>query len=143
MVHLIRREPLANLDRLFTNFFGEPFLGDFTPGAALEEGTLALDVSEDDKSVIVRASLPGFKKEDIDVEIHDGILTVKAQHEDVTEDKNEKFYRRERRFGSVSRRVALPGVVVEGETNAELKDGILTLRIPKSQKALPKKVKIQ
>lgn len=144
MTTLIRREPLeTSVSRLFNQFLGDPFFRDgshLTGG--LEEGTLALDLSEDEKNVIVRASLPGFRKEDVSVEVHDGVLTIKAEHNEEHEEKGETFYRRERRFGSVSRRVALPSTVLDNETKAELKDGVLTLRIPKSPRAMPRRVQI-
>lgn len=143
-MNLIRRETNefpTTVSRLMNQFFQDPV---FTQSLApvIEEGNLALDVSEDDRSVIVRASLPGFRREDIDVEIHDGVLSIKAERNEEKEEKGETYYRRERRYGTVSRRVALPSVVIEGETSADLKDGVLSLRIPKSPKAMPKKVKI-
>ncbi|QYU66202.1 Hsp20/alpha crystallin family protein [Leptolyngbya sp. 15MV] len=141
---LVRRDPLevpafGAFDRLFSTMLGAP-LGSMAMD--IEEGNLALDVSEDDKNVIVRASLPGFQKDEIEVEVHEGVLTIKAEHAEEREEKGETFYRRERRVGAVSRRVALPSVQLEGEPTAELKDGVLTLRIPKSAKATPKRVKI-
>lgn len=145
MMTLIRREPTefpASMSRLMNSFLHDPFFAGTALAPAIEEGNLALDVSEDDKNVIVRASLPGFRKEDIDVEIHDGVLSIKAERTEETEDKTETYYRRERRSGTVTRRVALPSVVEDGNTSADLKDGVLTLRIPKSQKAMPRKVKI-
>ena len=141
MMNLIRRDA-ADFPRLFSQLFSEPcFNGNSL--ANLEEGTLPLDISEDDKNVIVRASVPGFTKEDIDVEVHSGILTIKASHNEEKEEKTERFYRRERRFGSMSRRVALPSTVSENATRAQLKDGVLTLYIPKSEEALPRKVQIR
>ncbi len=143
MMSLIRRDPFENagLSRLFGQLTNEPF---FTSELSqLDEGTLPLDISEDDKHVIVRASVPGFDRKDIEVEVNNGVLTIKATHTEEKEEKNEKFYRRERRFGSMSRRVALPSTVEDSKTNAELKDGVLTLTIPKSEKALPKKVQIK
>ena len=140
MMSLIRRDPFENatISRLFGQLAHEPFFS-----GELDEGTLPLDISEDEKNVIVRASVPGFKPADIDVEVHAGILTIKATHTDEKEEKNERFFRRERRFASMSRRVALPSTVEDNKTNAELKDGVLTLSIPKSEKALPRKVQIK
>ncbi len=133
--------PVARLfDRLWNeSVFGLPAFGDMI---AIDEGTLAVDVSEDDRHVIVRASLPGFRKEDVDIEVHDGVLSIKAEHSSEHEEKAERYYRKERRFGSVSRRIALPSAVLEGEAKADLADGVLTLRLPKSPKDLPKKVRI-
>ena len=142
---LIRREPtstLNGLDRLFASVLAEPF---FTNGSAVstDEGTLALDVSEDESHVIVRASLPGFSKDQVHVEVHDGVLSITAETEEETEERTERYYRRERRTGSVSRRVALPSVVQEGEAKAELKNGELVLRLPKEPKATPRKISIE
>src|SRR6187399_3306989 len=130
MMSLIRRDPFENatISRLFGQLAHEPFLS-----GELDEGTLPLDISEDEKNVIVRASVPGFKPSDIDVEVHAGILTIKATHTDEKEEKTERFFRR----------VALPSTVEDNKTNAELKDGVLTLSIPKSEKALPRKVQIK
>ncbi len=145
MTMLVRRDPLTvpSLSRLFDVAFSEPF---FSPQgnalASVEEGTLAIDISEDEKNVIVRASVPGFTKDDIEAEVHEGILTIKATRNEEKETNNERFYRRERSFTSMSRRVALPASVAEGETKGELKDGVLTLRLPKSTKPSPRRVSI-
>ena len=134
------RPTIFPMARLFENLLADPFLALSTTG--VEEGALALDVSEDPKSVIVRASLPGFSKDNIDVEVHDGVLTIKATQSEQHEEKGERYYRKERRFGSMSRRVALPCAVLETEAKADLTDGVLTLRLPKSPKDTPRKVTI-
>jgi len=146
MASIRRYEPLefAPLDRVLTRFFNDPFFA-HAHGQALqstEEGALALDVSEDAESVIVRASLPGFRKEDVHVELHDGVLAIKAEHTQETEENGEKFYRRERTYGSVSRRIALPSSVHEDQAQAELHDGVLTLRLPKTKAETPKKITV-
>lgn len=139
--NLLRRDPFAGfpaIDRLLGSMLTEPVF----PAATFDEGTLALDISEDDSSVIVRASLPGFTKDQIQVEVHDGVLTIKAEKEEQSEERTERYYRKERRVGSVSRRVALPSIVEEGEASADLKNGELTLRLPKHAKAQPRKINI-
>lgn len=142
MTILTRRDRSPAMDRFLTRFFNDPVFEALPAALSNEEGTLALDVSEDAQSVIVRASLPGFSKEDIDVEVHDGVLTIKAEHSEEREETGERFYRRERQYGSVSRRVALPSAVIEDEANASLKDGVLTLRLPKTREASPRKISI-
>ncbi|QOJ00776.1 MAG: Hsp20/alpha crystallin family protein [Phycisphaeraceae bacterium] len=139
-----RVEPRGNPSffRLFENMLGEPFFTHAPASALIEEGTLPLDISEDESSVIVRASLPGFRKEDVDIEVHDGVLTIKASRTEEHEEHGERFYRKERRTGSLSRRVALPSVVLEHEAKADLSNGVLTLRLPKSPKEQPRKVRI-
>jgi len=108
--------------------------------------TLALDIAESDGELIVRASVPGFGKEDIDVQIHDGVLSIKAEHSEDPEDPettDDRFYRRERRVGSVSRTVALPGELTLADSRAELADGVLTLRIPQAEASRPKQIPIE
>jgi HSP20 family protein len=108
-----------------------------------DEGTLPVDIAESEGKLLVKASLPGFAKDDIDVQVNEGVLSIKAEHSDETETKNEKFYRRERRYGSVSRRIALPGIVHDAPVDAQLKDGVLTLAIEVPEKAKPKQIEIK
>ena len=138
---LVRRNNTPAFNQLFNEFFQDPFFNTEAPALTEAAEAMPLDLSEDDKTVIIRASLPGFSKEDIQVDIHEGILTIQAQHTEETE-SNEKFYRRERRTGAASRRIRLPDTVTHDQAHAELKDGILTLRIPKTEKALPRKIQI-
>lgn len=130
----------TELDEIFSSFF-RPAGAMGTP-ALIDEGALALDVSENDQEVIVRASLPGFSKEDVEVEVHDGVLSIKATREEEHEEKNERFYRKERRSGSVSRRIALPGAVDDSKASATLRDGVLEVRVSRSSEALPKRLNI-
>jgi HSP20 family protein len=140
---IIRREfdtPFATMNRLMSQLWNDQ-LQEGGMGAP-QEVLLPLDVSEDEKSVIVRASLPGFKADDVDVQVHNGILTIKAEQSEEHEEKGERFLRRERRFGAVTRSVALPSMVDEDACDASLEHGVLTLRIPKSQAAMPRKIRI-
>jgi len=139
MTTLVTRDPMSllqNFGRLFEDSY-------FRPGFEIEEGTLPLDISQTEKEMVVRASLPGYKREDVDVQVHNGVLSISAGYEAESEEQDERYYRRERRVGAVSRRVALPGIVAETETHAELKDGVLTVRIPLSEKAKPFKIAIK
>ena len=140
MALLTRRETRDPLLSVIDRFFTEPLmLGAEMPGAIqrLEEGFLPVDVSETDTHVIVRASVPGFRREDIDAEIHDNVLTIKAEHKEEKEETSERYFRKELRFGSMSRRVALPSQVMDKDVGAELKDGVLTLRMAKVAAKFP------
>lgn len=144
MNSMIRRDGFTELPafaRLVHQMINDPMAGDLAV-PTLEEGNLALDISEDDKCLVVRASLPGFRKEDVEVDVHDGVLSITAQRGEEHETKNERFYRKERRMSSVARRIALPASIAESDTKGELKDGVLTLRLPKMQKAQGTKVRI-
>ncbi len=111
--------------------------------ASNDNGNLAIDVSEQDAHFVIRASLPGFSKESVTVNIEEGVVTIKAQHAEEKEEKSERFYRRERRSGSLARRVALPGMVDESGATAELRDGVLTLRVPKANHSRTRTVEVQ
>ncbi len=143
MFAITRRSPFDKSMRDLMEFVtDDPFFR--TPGFELdEEGTLPLDVAEENGELLVRASLPGFKKEDIEVQIHNGILSIKAEQCQEKETKDERYYRKERRVGSVSRRIALPGVVSDASATAELADGVLTLHIPQAEVARPKQIPVK
>lgn len=127
--------------RLFSDMLNDPLFAEVGVGA--QSALLPLDIAEDDDNLIVRASLPGFTREEIDVQVHDGILSISAQHKEEHNEQNERYHRRERRFGTFSRQVTLPVNIVAENTEAELKDGVLTLRLPKSQEAKPRKIQIK
>ncbi|RMH13654.1 MAG: Hsp20/alpha crystallin family protein [Planctomycetota bacterium] len=140
---LARRDPFdmfAPMESMFSRLFNEP-LGLTTP--LVEEGSLALDISETNDALIVRASLPGFSKDDVNVEVNNGVLTISGTHKEEHEEKTEKYYRRERRTGSVSRRIALPVSVAEDKAKAELVNGVLTLTLPKAHKDSPKRITVR
>lgn len=129
------------VDRVFDSFFNEAFVGEPTGVPAAR--TLALDVSETEKEVIVRASLPGFKKEEVSVELHEGVLTIRAERAETVETAEEHYHRRERRAGVLFRRLALPENLNDGAIQADLSDGVLTLRLAKSEREQPRKIVIR
>ena len=122
---IVRRDPFTGMRQMMDRLFDDSFFRSGPagwPAAAwsLEEGTLPVDLSQADGQIKVRASLPGFKTEDIDVQVHEGVLSIKAEHDEEHESPDERYYRRERVSGSVSRRIALPGVVRDAEVDAHL-----------------------
>ena len=148
MADLVRRDPFAGLmplgiRQLMDRFFEDSaFPGVQSTWGTWDEGTLAVDISQQGQELVVRASVPGFKKDDIDVQVHEGVLSIKAEHTDESTSEGERYYRRERRTGSVSRRIALPGVVHDAPVTATLKDGVLTLKIAVPEAARPKQIEI-
>lgn len=124
-------------NRLLEDSFVKPLATDG------EEGILPVDIAQTDTDVVVRASLPGYRKEDIDLRIEKGVLSIKATKQSDKEVEAEKFYRRERFMGSVSRRIVLPGMVRNDASSAELVDGVLTLRVPIAEANKPKQILIQ
>lgn len=139
------RDPFAiampDLRSLFRGFIDDEDVG-LRP--VLEEGSLAVDISQGKEGeTIVRASLPGFKREDVQLSVHNGVLDIKAESKHEEETKGEKFYRRERRVSSLSRRIALPGNPDGEGVAAELKDGVLTVKIPTPAKNGPKQIAVK
>jgi len=127
--------------RLFDAVVSDPFFR----GWAAEndaEGNLAIDISEKDDQTIVRASLPGYRKEDVDIQFHNDVLTISARHSEVSEDKAENYLRRERRVQSFTRSVRLPKIDRNGDIKADLTEGVLTVRLPHSESSRPKQISV-
>ena len=145
MADITRRDPFgmpSNLRTPMERIFEDPFFR-HPMGFVSEEGTLPLDIAENDKEIVVRADLPGYSKDQLDVQVHDGVLSIRAQRSDEHEEQTDRYYRRERSWGSMSRRVALPGVVKDAPVEASLKDGVLTLSIAVPEQAGPKQIEIK
>ena len=126
------------IDRLFESPLSElARASQFMSGAAP-----ALDVYEDKENFVVKAELPGMKKEDIDVSLHDGSLTISGERTEEKVEKGER-YRSERFFGRFQRIVALPASVDAARIKAQYKDGVLTVTLPKAEEAKPKQIDVQ
>jgi HSP20 family protein len=105
--------------------------------------TPAFDVYEENDNFVVKAELPGMKKEDISVSLHDGDLIVSGERKSETKTEGTEVYRAERYFGKFQRVVSLPTQVAADKVSADYKDGILTVTLPKSEEAKPKQIQVQ
>jgi len=103
----------------------------------------SIDVYEEKESVVVKAELPGMTKEDIEVNLAGENLTIKGEKKEDTEVKEDNYYRRERSYGSFLRTVALPSEVKNDEIKASFKDGVLEIRMPKTEDAKKKSVSVK
>jgi HSP20 family protein len=92
--------------------------------------------------MVVRADLPGLKREDVNVEVDDGVLTISGERSDEREEKNDEFYRSERSYGQFCRTIPLPQGVTSEQAEATFKDGVLEVAFP-SPKQQERKSKIQ
>ena len=128
---------------LLTNNF-ENFVDRFFYDNAETAGfsSLNIDLYSDGKDIVVKAEIPGANEKDIDVSLEDGILSIKGERKLEHEDKKDNYYRIERNYGVFSRSIKLPLEVKTDESKASYKDGILEIRIPREEKVLPKKIKI-
>lgn len=106
-----------------------------------EEGQLAVDVYQDEKNIIVRAPIAGVKPEDLDISIHNDMVTIRGRREHASAIEEKDYFYRECYWGSFSRSIILPADVKTEEVEAMLKNGVLTIILPKAQKARLIKVK--
>ena len=151
MNRLMRREDRAPLARLglWDNDFDRLFQGFMSPMRWVEEARgedlfPALDVKERDNEYVVVADIPGAKKEDIDITLENGILTISAETKSETEEKEgERVLRRERRFGKYVRSLRLGTQIDEKSVKANYKDGVLELTLPKAEEVKPKAIQIK
>ena len=139
------REPVGALreevDELFENFFGAPAIA-----PTLEMTIPSIDVAETDEAIEIKTDLPGIKAKDVNVEIRNNFLTIsgETQEEKKSEEGNgRKYHRIERRSGSFSRSVRLPCDVQQDKIDAELKDGVLSVKLPKAEEAKSKKIAVK
>ena len=102
-----------------------------------------LDVSETDNEVDVKMDLPGMKPEDIDIQVHQNVLTIRGERSEETEEKDRTYHRVERRSGSFARSVSLPSGVDEDNVDANYKDGVLIIKMPKTKEAQAKKIAVK
>ncbi|MBT8489461.1 MAG: Hsp20/alpha crystallin family protein [Deltaproteobacteria bacterium] len=103
----------------------------------------AFDISESDTEYSVVAEMPGIDEKDLDVMLTDGILTIKGEKKQETDEKIETYHRIERRYGSFQRSFRVPDGVQSDKIDATYKDGILKLLIPKSETSEAKKIEIK
>ena len=136
------RGPLAQLheemDELFDSFFrglDRPFFG--------YKAWPAVDIAETENEFIVKAEVPGCKAEDIDISVQSNTLTISGEKREETEKKDKGYYHVERSYGSFRRDLNLPSDIDTSKIEAECKDGILTVTLPKTETAKPVKVKIK
>ena len=133
---------LADLRNEIDRLFESP-LSELTRTSQLLSGwTPALDVYEDKDSFVVKAELPGMKKEDIEVSLHDGSLSISGERKTETKCEESEVYRAERFFGRFQRTVSLPTTVAADKVKAAYNDGILTITLPKTEEAKPRKIDV-
>lgn len=150
MADLTVRDPWNEMRSLMRRAFDEPFprrFWDDVPGfvngdADAARGTLALDVYETEDGLTVEAAVPGFKKDEIDVTLERGKLTIRAEHGEDQRTEGRNYFVRERRYGAVSRSVLIGDSWDPESISGNLHDGVLTLTVRKAKEAQPRRVQI-
>lgn len=136
--------PFMALHREMNELF-EDFFGDFETGLAWprssglrsrdDAGTIRIDVAENEKEFRVMADVPGLEEQDIDVELSDNLLTIRAEKTEERDEQEADFHIVERSYGSFQRTVPLPGGLEQDQAQANFKNGVLTIIVPKSAEA--------
>ncbi len=148
MTSIIRWDPLAEfesfrheMEKLFRESFGRRKL---LPESVHETiWSPAIDMFEAENEVVVKAMLPGLKKEDLELSFADDTLTIKGESKLAEETKKKNYYRREIAYGQFLRTIPIPVPVKDDQIEAEFKNGILEVRLPKSEEAKPKIHKVE
>lgn len=136
---LTRWDPFGELTELRSRF--DRLFGDMVDGHE-RSWTPAIDVERDNGNLVVRADIPGITPDEVTIEVEDDILTVSGSHEEKQEHKDKEYVRRERRYGSFMRSMALPAGVDPKHIKARTKDGVVEVTIPLPKEAKKEKVTI-
>jgi len=125
------------LDQLFQSVSTE------TPRNGGQYANLPVDIRQSDEAFTIEASVAGFKPEDVELTFDDGVLTIRGAHrEEQEQNEGGNYVRRERKLTSVFRQISLPAEVRADEIGASFNHGVLTITIPRAQKAQPKRIQV-
>ncbi|MFN8216496.1 MAG: Hsp20/alpha crystallin family protein [Solirubrobacterales bacterium] len=144
---IVRWDPGRELDtlqgemnRLFDGFFGRA--GSAPAGGVTRRWVPPMDLVETDDSLILRADLPGLKREEIEIEVKDGVLTVSGERRAEHEGRREGYHRVERSFGRFSRSLGLPKGIRAESVSASFEDGVLEVKMPKPVEVQPTRIEV-
>ena len=146
MSNLIRWEPSRDfmtlreaMNHLFDDAFTRPFSLSMRDGWSAP----AIDMYQTDDDIVVKASIPGFKAEDVQISVTGEILTLRGEMKHEEENKDKSWHVREQRWGSFERSIALPTEVVADQAKAEFENGILIVTLPKAEEVKPKTITVK
>jgi len=148
MNNLTRWEPVREtmtlrdaMDRLFDDAFTRPFSLMRDGGA--NWSSPAIDMYQTDNEVVVKAAVPGFKADEVQINVTGDVLTIKGESKHEEEKKDRSWQIREHRWGAFERSITLPTGVISDRATADFENGILTITLPKSEKVKPKTITVK
>jgi HSP20 family protein len=146
-MNLIKWDPFVELDDVSKRL--NRIFGRFPARTEAEREVLTVadwaptvDITETDTAYLIKGEIPGVNKEDVKVTIEDGMITMRGERKMEKEEKDKKFHRIERSYGSFMRSFRVPDDVDEAAVKAEFKDGMINVTLPKSEKAKAKSVNV-
>ena len=135
---------LEDIQNRLSSLFGRTSLrGLGEESMRVSEWTPLVDLAEDDKEYLIKAELPEVKKEAVKVTVENGVLTITGERKLEKEEENKKYHRIERAYGLFMRSFTLPQDAAGDKINAEFKDGVLKVHLPKSAEAKPKSIDVK
>ena len=142
---LVRFDPfrgMATLQDRINRIFDDAFVRsrDTEDDVNLCDWRPAVDIYDNADNIVIKAELPGVEKKDVSVEIKDNVITLKGERVIDNEVKEERYYRKERCFGTFQRAFTLPDAVSSDKVKASFKDGVLKVEIPKPEEKKPKQI---
>lgn len=144
MTKITRWEPVNELvsmrrdmDRMFNDFFSQPI------AVQANWNMPIVDMYQTDDNVVVKATIPGIDPDDLDIQITGDTLTLQGEVKQEKTDENAKYHIREHRYQSFSRSITLPVQVVADKADAKIKNGVLTLSLPKAEEVKPKVISVK
>ncbi len=145
---IVKWDPFRELEEMsdrLNRMFARPAMwqGNGKEIMTVADWTPLVDISETEGEYLIKAELPEVKKEDVKVTVEDGVLTMQGERKQEKEEKGKKLHRIERSYGRFVRSFTLPDTIDEGNVKAEYADGVLKLRLPKSEKAKPKQIEVK
>jgi HSP20 family protein len=135
---------VLNMQREINRMFDSFFRSESPEGMPLAASvwTPAVDIAEDDNGYVVKAELPGVKKDQVKITMQDNVLSIRGEKEEEKESRSSSYHRVERSYGAFERRFSLPSNVRQDGIDATFKDGILTVTLPKAEEAKPKQIDV-
>jgi HSP20 family protein len=149
MADIVRWDPfreVVSLREAMDRLFNESFLRPWGIGWGLLPGeawAVPLDMYETDTEVVVKASVPGIKPDDLQITVTDDVLTIKGELKAEQEIKRENYHMQEHRYGAFQRSIRLPVPVRSDKAEAVFEHGVLTLTLPKTEEVKPKQIKVK
>ncbi|MEA3436360.1 MAG: Hsp20/alpha crystallin family protein [Thermodesulfobacteriota bacterium] len=145
---IVKWDPFRNVAALqdrINRIFDESFsrTADLDDDISMSAWKPLVDIYETDEAIILKAELPGIKKEDVSVEVKDNVLTLKGVRTEEKEIKENNYYRKERAFGAFTRSFNLQHRIQPDKIKARFKDGVLKIEIPKPEEEKPKQITVK
>jgi len=141
--NLLAPEPVFTLQQRLNRLFEDRFLPLGAEPFSMGAWSPTCDIYETENEIVVKAEIPGVKKEDVKLSMLDDVLTLTGERKFEEETKKENYVRVERGYGSFTRSFTLPPSVDAQKISAEFKDGLLEIKLPKLEQAKPKEVEIK